>query len=87
MSPLSQAQAGMMAVTMIDPDTIPLPSISALGGGLSTQDEFELDFSQVRLFKSYSIPPGELTSMASSLPTTTVRDSTESFKASHLSLQ
>ena len=37
---------GMMSMTVIDPDTIPLPSISAL----SVEDEFELDFSQVRVF-------------------------------------
>ena len=49
-----------MSMTMIDPDTIPLPSISALGGGLSIQDEFELDFSQVRVFFCCRIHPGEM---------------------------
>ena len=37
---------GMDTTKMIEPDTIPLPSASALG--LSSQDEFELDFSQVK---------------------------------------
>ena len=45
-----KAQAGMMSMTMIDPDTIALPSVSSLGVGLSTLEEFELDFSQVRVF-------------------------------------
>ena len=45
-----RAQVGMRSRTMIDPDTIALPSDSTLGVGLSTLDEFELDFSQVRVF-------------------------------------
>ena len=45
-----KAQAGIMSMTMIDPDTIALPSDSSLGVGLSTLEEFELDFSQVRAF-------------------------------------
>lgn len=49
-----KAQAGMMSMTMIDPDTIALPSVSSLGVGLSTLEEFELDFSQVRVF-SFSV--------------------------------
>ena len=47
---MMRAQVGMMSRTMIDPDTIALPSDSTLGVGLSTLDEFELDFSQVRVF-------------------------------------
>ena len=39
-----------MSMTIIDPDTIALPSVSSLGVGLSTLEEFELDFSQVRVF-------------------------------------
>ena len=60
MNSLRRAQAGVMSMTMIDPDTIPLPSISALGGGLSIQDEFELDFSQVRVLICCRIHPGEM---------------------------
>ena len=52
--PMMKLQAGVMSRTMIDPDTIALPSESTLGVGLSTLDEFELDFSQVRVFSVFT---------------------------------
>ena len=60
-NPLRKSLAGVMSSTWIDPDTISLPSVSALGGGLSTEEEWD----QVRscVIQSHS-HPGKLKSLA-----------------------
>ena len=59
--PLRRSVAGVMSRTWIDPDTIPLPSVSALGGGLSCEDEWD----QVRVCNCHNIHPRKLESLAS----------------------
>ena len=59
--PLRKSVAGVMSSTWIDPDTISLPSVSALGGGLSSEDEWD----QVRVSMCHNHShPGKLKSLA-----------------------
>ena len=60
-NPLRKSLAGVMSSTWIDPDTISLPSVSALGGGLSSEDEWD----QVRVSMCHNHShPGKLKSLA-----------------------